>query len=305
MGMLKESSKLPAVRAMLDQAAAVLGYDLLEKCLTGPQAELDNTEVAQPALFVAGLAAAERLKHEDPTKHAACTATAGLSLGEYSALVFAGALSFEDGLKIVKVRAQAMAQAARTGPPHGMLSVVGLADVDLQTLCQQARQAVQVEGGTVCQLANFLFPQGRVVSGHSAALKHVAEQAMARGALKAQMLTVSGAFHTRLMQPARDALSKALAAATLHVPRLPVYSNVTAQPFPAHDPAAMRELLARQLVEPVQWEGTLKALIEAGKQAAGGAGPARLTELGPGQQIKAMVRRLDGDAWKAFTNIAA
>ncbi|KAJ9531207.1 hypothetical protein QJQ45_006646 [Haematococcus lacustris] len=198
-----------------------------------------------------------------------------------------------------------MAQAARTGPPHGMLSVVGLADADLQTLCQQARQAVQVEGGTVCQLANFLFPQGRVVSGHSAALKHVAEQAMARGALKAQMLTVSGAFHTRLMQPARDALSKALAAATLHVPRLPVYSNVTAQPFPAHDPAAMRELLARQLVEPVQWEGTLKALIEAGKQAAGGAGPARLTELGPGQQIKAMVRRLDGDAWKAFTNIAA
>ncbi|GFH10414.1 malonyl-acyl carrier transacylase [Haematococcus lacustris] len=149
---------------------------------------------------------------------------------------------------------------------------------------KQARQAVQVEGGTVCQLANFLFPQGRVVSGHSAALKHVAEQAMARGALKAQMLTVSGAFHTRLMQPARDALSK---------------------PFPAHDPAAMRELLARQLVEPVQWEGTLKALIEAGKQAAGGAGPARLTELGPGQQIKAMVRRLDGDAWKAFTNIAA
>ncbi|KAF5836458.1 hypothetical protein DUNSADRAFT_5905 [Dunaliella salina] len=263
-GMLDQTKDLPAVKSMLETAKSVLGYDLLERCTTEgpsmrlllacPKEALDDTEVAQPALFVAGLAAAERLRHEDPGAFAACGAAAGLSLGEYCALVFAGALSFEDGLKVVKQRATSMAAAARSAADalHGMLSVVGLHDNDLEDICRQAIAAVApAPGGTVCQLANMLFPQGRVISGHVAALEHAAELAKGKGALKAQLLAVSGAFHTRLMEPARSALSKVLAEVPVHAPRVPVLSNVTAKPFPSSD-QAIRELLARQLVEPVQ-----------------------------------------------------
>ncbi|KAI7846366.1 hypothetical protein COHA_000078 [Chlorella ohadii] len=302
-GMLKESADLPAVKKMLETAKQVLGYDLLELCNEGPKEKLDNTVYSQPALFVAGLAAAERLRAQNPGAVDGCAACAGLSLGEYSALVFGGALSFEDGLKaskrlgrwllaVVKVRAESMAAAAQQGKPHGMLSVVGLSDADLEAICASVRAATP---GAVCQLANFLFPQGRVVSGHKDALEEVQRQATAKGALKAVPVAVSGAFHTELMQPARDALTEVLASVTINEPRIPIYSNVTAQPF--KDAAEIAALLPRQLVEAVQWEGTIRALLAAGKN--------QLHELGPGQQIKAMVRRIDNSAWSAFKNVSA
>lgn len=301
-GMLQQSSELPDVKEMLAVAQQVLGYDLLALCTQGPQEALDSTVVAQPALLVAGLAAARRCFHEDPTGYASCNAAAGLSLGEYSALVWAGAMSLEDGLKVVKVRAEAMNAAAQQGEPHGMLSVVGLPDADLNQLCQRVLTEVSVPGGTVCQITNYLFPQGRVVSGHIAALDVLKALATSQGALKATMLQVSGAFHTRLMEPARNALAAALADVTITAPRVPVISNITAEPFPS-DPDEIRALLARQLVEPVQWESTLRWMLSKGQSGAGGC--SQLYELGPGQQIKAMVRRLDGTAWKAFKNIQA
>lgn len=291
-GMLKESSDLPAVRTMLDTAQRVLGYDLLELCSTGPKEKLDNTVFSQPALFVAGLAAVERLRADNPAAVDGAAAAAGLSLGEYTALVFAGALSFEDGLKIVKVRAESMAAAAQAGDPHGMLSVVGLGDADIDAICAEARAKVP---GCVCQPANYLFPQGRVISGHKTALEEAQRAATARGALKAVQLAVSGAFHTELMAPARAALEEVLASVTVHAPRIPVYSNVTAVPFKSA--ADVLALLPRQLVEPVQWERTVKALVGAGKN--------QLFELGPGAQIKAMVKRIDPSAWGAFKNVAA
>lgn len=243
---------------------------------------------------------------------------------------------------MVKARGEAMAAAAAAGDrPHGMLSVVGLGDEQLQKarahgggragaalphararscrrrpdarcppavrraralLPQLCDDAVAARGlGTVCQLANYLFPQGRVVSGHLDALDVVAAAAGAAGALKAARLAVAGAFHTRLMEPAAAALRRALASVELRPPRVPVISNVTAAPFPSDDPDALRELLCRQLVEPVRWEGSLGALL----RPAGGAAPPRLIEVGPGQQIRAMVRRVDGAAFKAFGNVSA
>ncbi|KAK9830038.1 hypothetical protein WJX72_009330 [[Myrmecia] bisecta] len=292
-GMLQESKDIPAVKDMLARAQAVLGYDLLALSLEGPKAKLDDTVYAQPALFVAGLAAVERLRQDNAAAVEGASATAGLSLGEYCALVFSGALSFEDGLKIVKVRGESMAAAGKMGKPHGMLSIIGLGDTDVETICKDVRSARGA--ATVCQLANYLFPQGRVISGHKDALEDAMAAAIKAGALKAVPLAVSGAFHTSLMQPARDALIKVLSEVRFQEPRIPVYSNVTAEPFA--NAADIPAMLGRQLVEPVQWESTLKALI--------GGGKTQLFELGPGAQIKAMVKRLDPAVWKAFKNTAA
>lgn len=291
-GMLKESAHLPAVQDMLNKAKTILGYDLLQLCNEGPKEKLDDTTFSQPALFVAGLAAVERLRSTDPSAVQACSSTAGLSLGEYTALVFAGAMSFEDGLSVVKVRAESMAEAAKAGRPHGMLSVVGLGDSDLEAICAEVSKA---KPDCVCRMANYLFPQGRVVSGHKEALEEVQRMATSRGALKAVSVAVSGAFHTELMSPARDALSQALSKVTISDPTMTVYSNVTGEPF--KDAAHILELLPRQLVEAVRWEPTVKALVAAGKR--------ELYELGPGAQIKAMVKRIDSDAWKALKNVAA
>ena len=291
-GMLNETKDLPSVKKMLETANNVLGYDLLKLCSEGPKEDLDNTIYSQPALFVAGLAAVEKMKTENPKLVESVSATAGLSLGEYTALVFSGAMSFEDGISVVKVRAESMAEAAKMGDPHGMLSIVGLGDSDVESICKEVREKMPDK---VCQIANYLFPQGRVVSGHKAALEEAQKLATTKGALKAVPVAVSGAFHTSLMAPARDALVEALDKVSIQDPTIPVYSNVTGEMF--KDADEIRALLPRQLVEPVKWEPTLKAMIAAGKT--------ELHELGPGAQIKAMVKRLDNAVWKNFKNIAA
>jgi [acyl-carrier-protein] S-malonyltransferase len=403
------AARLPAVREMLRTAERVLGYDVL--ALVGGGGEgggggaggaggeggagaataavagaaspapspsplmLDDTRYAQPALFVAGMAALEALKAKQqqeqqeqqgqqqqpppsssppssPPPRAAPpppppTAMAGLSLGEYCALCAAGALSFEDALRVVKARGEAMAAAASDsgGRPHGMLSVVGLRDGALEALVAESRAeaeaaaaAAEAGGGdgdgnttprTVLEVANFLFPEGRVVSGHVDALDLLEKKAQAAGALKASRLQVAGAFHTRLMQPAAEALRAALDAADVRplagaggggAAAAVVISNVTGEPFPVADAEAVKRLLCRQLVEPVQWEATLKRVLALGVGGGGGGrggseasgvqqqptrAPVRLYELGPGAQLKAMVRRLDTPAWKAMVNVTA
>jgi len=290
-GMAKDCVSIPKVKEMFDKAKEILGYDLLDLCLSGPKSKLDNTIHSQPALFVCSLAAVEKLRAENPKAVDSASCTAGLSLGEYTALVFAGVLSFEDALKVVKVRAESMAKAAGEGEPHGMMSIVGLADRDIEAICKQVRD--KLGGDTVCQMANYLFPQGRVVSGHKKALAEAKKLATAKGALKAQEVAVSGAFHTSLMGSASSALEKVLGEVTFNNPRIPVYSNVTGSPFPGAE--EIPALLKRQLCEPVRWEDTVKSIISAGKT--------QLHELGPGQQIKAMVKRIDNACWKKFTSI--
>src|SRR5262249_4188985 len=177
---------LPAARALFDEAADLLGYDLADVCWNGPAERLNATVISQPALFVSSLAALEALKASDPAAVSACTAAAGLSLGEYTALVFAGALSFRDGLRVVQRRGEAM-QAAADATPSGMVSVLLLEPAKVEELCARARSFGLI------QIANLLCPGNLVVSGAKAACAEVERLAVEAGG-KAVRLAVAGAF---------------------------------------------------------------------------------------------------------------
>jgi [acyl-carrier-protein] S-malonyltransferase len=267
---------LPAARRLFDEAAVILGYDLLEVCAKGPVERLNSTVVSQPAIFVASLAALESLRANDPAAEAGCVATAGLSLGEYTALVFAGALDFADGLRLVKRRGEAM-QAAADATPSAMVSVLGLDAAKVEELCARARPAGLIE------VANLLCPANIVVSGTKAACDEVEHIAPEMGAMKTIRLAVAGAFHTDLMRPADEALQQALAAVSLKPARIPVWSNVDAQPHT--EPEEIGALLVRQVIQPVQWEKTMRNLLAAGVD--------RFYEIGPGRVLAGLLKRVE------------
>lgn len=268
------AARLPAAKALFDEAAEVLGYDLLGVCVNGPAERLNATDVSQPAIFVASLAALEQLKATDPTALDGVTDAAGLSLGEYTALVFAGALSFADGLKVVRARGRAM-QAAAEATPSGMVSVLGLDAAEVEALVAEARSA-----GTL-EVANLLCPGNTVVSGAAAAIDEVCRLSEAKG-LRAVRLAVAGAFHTDLMRPADEKLADALAGVELTAPRIPVWSNVDARPHA--DPSEIRQLLVRQVLSPVRWEETIRGLLAAGVET--------FYEVGPGRVLAGLLKRV-------------
>jgi [acyl-carrier-protein] S-malonyltransferase len=270
---------LPAARQLFDQAEQVLGYDLLGFCVNGPAERLNSTAVSQPAIFVASLASLKSLCASEPTAESSCVATAGLSLGEYTALVFAGALTFEDGLRLVHKRGNAM-QAASDATPSAMVSVLGLDQAKVEELCSTARAAGPIE------VANLLCPSNIVVSGSKAACDEVEKLAPDMGAMKTIRLPVAGAFHTALMKPADDILAQALASAALKTPRIPVWSNVDAQPHT--DPGEIRGLLVRQVVQPVLWETTLRNLLASGVN--------KFYEIGPGRVLAGLLKRVERKA---------
>jgi [acyl-carrier-protein] S-malonyltransferase len=269
----------PAARALFDRAGDILGYDLAQLCFEGPADLLDTTVHSQPALFVAGLAAVEVLRATSPGTVEAAQGAAGLSLGEYTALVFAGAMDFESGLRVVERRGEAM-QAAADAIPSAMVSILGLDREQVEAACDQARQ------GDVLQIANFLCPGNIVVSGHNAACERVADVARAAGAMKAVPLAVAGAFHTPIMQPAVAHLASALAGVSVRRPRIPVVSNVDARP---HDePEEIRALLVQQVVQPVRWEDSMRYLLAEGFD--------HFYEVGPGRVLRGLMKRIDRKA---------
>ena len=274
------AQSLPSARAIFDRANEILGYDLAQLCFEGPAEKLDSTVHSQPALFVTSLAALEWLKANKPDVANAAAATAGLSLGEYTALVFAGVMSIEDGLRVVQQRGAAMQEAADV-TPSGMVSILGLERDQIEALCDQARGS-----GEVLQIANLLCPGNIVVSGHKSACGKVAELATAAGAMKTIPLAVAGAFHTPIMQPAASRLTAALAGVTLRKPRIPVVSNVDAQPH--DDPEEIRQLLVKQLVAPVRWEDSQRWLLSQGY------GPQ--WEVGPGRVLRGLLKRIERKA---------
>jgi [acyl-carrier-protein] S-malonyltransferase len=277
---------LPAAHALFQEASAVLGYDLLGVCVNGPAERLNATDVSQPAIFVAGLAALEQLKATDPAAVGDVVATAGLSLGEYTALVFAGAMSFADGLKVVKARGEAM-QAAAEATPSAMVAVIGLEVPEVETLVAEARSA-----GTL-EIANYLCPGNTVVSGALPAITRLEDVCQQRGGIRATRLAVAGAFHTDLMRPADEKLAAALAGITIQPPRIPVWSNVDARP--RTDPAELRGLLVRQVLSPVRWEDTMRGLL--------GDGVERFYEIGPGRVLAGLMKRVQRKA--DFRNVTA
>ena len=274
------AESLPAARALYDRANEILGYDLAQLCFEGPAEKLDSTVYSQPALFVTSLAALEVLRATKPDVVANCQAAAGLSLGEYTALVFADVLTFEDGLRVVQQRGQAMQDAA-DAVASGMVSILGLSVEQIEKLCEDARAESEV-----LQVANLLCPGNIVVSGHKAACERVAALAEKAGAMKTIPLAVAGAFHTPLMQSAVNRLSDALSKVTLSVPRIPVVSNVDASVH--NDPDEIRSLLVKQVVAPVRWEDSLRYLL------AQGCTP--FYEVGPGRVLRGLLKRVDRKA---------
>jgi [acyl-carrier-protein] S-malonyltransferase len=272
-------ASLPAAKALFDRAAAILGYDLLNVCVHGPAERLNATDVSQPAIFVASLAALEQLKTAEPDAASDVVATAGLSLGEYTALVFAGALSFEDGLKVVQARGRAMQDAAEA-TPSGMVSVLGLELPEVEALAIEGRSA-----GTL-EIANYLCQGNTVLSGSLAAIEKVEQIALKNGGIRTVRLAVAGAFHTNLMKPADERLATALASATINTPTVPVWSNVDAKPHT--DPAEIRGLLVRQVVSPVRWDETMRGLVASGVE--------RFYEIGPGRVLAGLLKRVNRKA---------
>jgi len=267
---------VPAVRELYQCAGESLGYDLAKLCFEGPAEDLDSTVCSQPALFVTSLAALQWLRAESPDVVDSCEAAAGLSLGEYTAIVFAGVMDFEDGLMLVQKRGAAMQQAS-DATPSGMVSVLGLERSQVQTLCEQAREDETLE------IANLLCPGNIVVSGTNSACERAAELAVKMGAMKAIPLAVAGAFHTQVMRPADERLAEFLADVPMRRPRIPVISNVDARPHT--DPEEIRSLLMKQILQPVLWEDSMRYLLTQGFD--------RFYEVGPGRVLKSLLKRID------------
>ncbi|MFW6170157.1 MAG: ACP S-malonyltransferase [Planctomycetota bacterium] len=268
---------LPGARRLYERAAEILGYDLARLCFEGPEEELDSTVVSQPALFVTSLAAVESMRLESPAIVESCSGVAGLSLGEYTAMVFAGVMEFEDALRVVQRRGEAM-QAAADAVQSGMVSILGLELDAVERLCAEARGP-----GEVLQVANRLCPGNIVISGHKRACEKAAELADSFGAMKAMPLAVAGAFHTELMRPAVDKLTQALGDVPLQSPRIPVVSNVDAQVH--EDPRELRELLIQQVVSQVRWEDSMRYMLD---QGAG-----HFYEIGPGRVLRGLLKRIN------------
>jgi len=258
------------------QASEILGYDLRQLCENGPEEKLNATEYSQPALFTVGIAAAEVLSAKFPERAADVTATAGLSLGEYTAVCYAGGLKFEDALQLVQIRGRTM-QAAADAVDSGMASVIGLDLDQVQSLCDDVRQ-----GDEVLRPANLLCPGNIAVSGHQTAIERLAPAATEAGAMKLVPLSVAGAFHTALMEPAVVPLTAALAEMPIRDTKLPVYSNVDAAPHQSAD--EIRQLLSRQVTQPVLWEASLRRMIDDGIEG--------FLEVGTGRVLRGTLKRI-------------
>jgi len=292
-GMCKElTDEVPAAKELFTKASDILGYDLLDRCVNGPKELLDTTAVSQPAIFVASMAAVEKLKKDsgDAVVDEA-TVAMGLSLGEYSALCFAGALSFEDGVKVTKARGEAM-QAAADAVESGMVSVVGLDSDKTEELCKKASE----ESGKKVQIANYLCKGNYTISGDKDACAKAVE--IAKPEFKARMavpLAVAGAFHTDFMSPAVDKLQAVLSEVEVKKPRIPVVSNVDSK---AHsDPETIKEILQKQVTAPVLWETQMKNMAAADFEKG--------YECGPGKVVAGIMKRIDKTAFGKITNITA
>lgn len=265
--------KFPSVKSWFDRANTALGYDLTSVCFNGPEADLTKTENAQPGIYLVSWVAFQLLKERLPDL--AFQATAGLSLGEFTALAAAGAMSFENGLRVVRQRGRFM-QEACDATQGGMAAVIGLAEAPTREVCAEA--------GVV--LANLNCPGQLVISGASDKIAKACELAKTKGARRALALPVAGAYHSPLMASAQPKLQAELAQVPLTSTTVPVISNVTAQPHGM--PAEVRNLLVEQVTSSVRWEESMRYLLAQGFT--------RFIELGPGTALSGFMKRIDSNA---------
>ena len=262
----------PKVKELYQRANDIMGLDLAKICFEGPEEKLKQTEITQPAIFVHSMAVYELIKDEFP----APAAVAGHSLGEYSALVAAGSLRFEDGLSLVKIRGELM-QKAGTEQPGTMGAIIGLEENVVNDICDSLLSV------GVVRAANFNSPGQIVVSGDVEAVRAAMELAKEKGAKRAVELVVSGAFHSPLMESAADGLAEALKKAEINNALIPVYTNV--QATPSFKNSEIRELLFKQLTHPVRWEEIIRNMSSDNIE--------EFYELGPGKVLTGLNKRIN------------
>lgn len=270
-GMGKDlAERFPSAQQWLERARSTLGYDLAQICFSGPKAELTKTEHAQPAIFLVSWIAWQLLRER--VAGLKFEATAGLSLGEFTALAAAGAMNFEDGLRLVGQRGRFM-QEACDATQGAMAAIIGLDENLTRDVCSEAGVA----------LANLNCPGQLVISGATEKIAQACELAKAKGARRALPLTVAGAYHSPLMSSAQPKLSAELERVAVQPANVSVISNVTAQPH--GDPKCIRVRLAEQVTSSVLWEQSMRYLL--------GQGFTRFVELGPGSALSGFMKRID------------
>jgi len=266
----------PVARQTFEQADDLLGFSLSSLCFNGPADDLNDTINTQPALYVCGIATLRALQSEQPQATAAFAA--GHSFGEFTALAAFGALSFEDGLWLVRERGRLMKQAGEQSP--GAMAAILALDIDaVRDLCARARAAT----GGVLVVANDNCPGQVVISGDNATLDQALVLAKEAGARRTLKLAVSIAAHSPLMRPSADEFRQALAQTTFHAPQVPIYGNVSAAPLTDVD--AIRAELGAQLINPVRWRESMQAMIADGAQV--------FVEIGPKDVLTGLLRRID------------
>ncbi len=264
-----------AVARVVDQASEALGRDLRLLMADGPAEELNLTSNTQPVMLTAAVAAYQAWLSAGG---AAPSVVAGHSLGEYSALTAAGAMSLQDAVRVVRIRANAMQQAVPVGV-GAMAAILGLDDDVVRAVCEQAAQ------GEVVEPVNFNAPAQVVIAGHAAAIERACELAKARGAKRALVLAVSAPFHSSLLQPAASVLKEALSAIDVREPAIPLINNVdVASPS---DPASIKDALVRQAWHPVRWVEVVRAMKAEGVT--------HVIECGPGKVLNGLTKRIDKD----------
>ncbi len=280
-GMLDAWGDHPAVRETLAEASAALGSDIGALIHAGPKEQLDLTTNTQPVMLTAGIAAWRAWRAEGG---AAPALVAGHSLGEYSALVAAGALSLADALPLVRFRAQAMQEAVPAGT-GAMAAILGLDASAVRDVCVQVAR----DSGEVVEAVNFNDPKQTVIAGSKAGVEKGCEALKAAGAKRALPLPVSAPFHSSLMKPAADRLKDRLAATPFQAPQIPVLNNIDVKVN--DDPAAIREALYRQAFGPVRWAESIVAMRARGIT--------HVVECGPGKVLAGMVKRIDAELQSA------
>lgn len=297
----------PEARAVFGRADRVLGgrlgAPLSEVCFSGPTERLNQTDVSQPAIYVTSVACWRALLAEwgiDPAstvEQAGVIATAGLSLGEYTALHIAGAFSFEDGLELVALRGRAMQEAAESVPGgSGMVALIGADEAQARAVCEETLAAGRGVEGEVLVCANFNAPGQVVISGSKSACDRAIGVATTMG-LRATALPVAGAFHSPLMAPAAERLAGALARTAISQPSCPVISNVTSAPHAGAPGASIDQTIRARLVEqltmPVRWSQGCEALLRQLSPPPGGTESVEFHELAPGKALAGLMRRIE------------
>lgn len=262
----------PVAKEMFDKANEILGFNITDLMFNGTDEDLRQTKVTQPAIFLHSVILAKTMGDDfNPDM------VAGHSLGEFSALVAAGALSFEDGLRLVSARAQAMQKACEK-TPSTMAAVLALPDAKVEELCASVTEGVVVP-------ANYNCPGQIVISGSIEGVDAACAKMLEAGAKRALKLKVGGAFHSPLMEPARAELADAIAHTDFHAPKCPVYQNVNAEP--QTDPETIKKNLIAQLTAPVRWTQTIQNMITAGADT--------FVEVGPGAVLQGLVKKISSE----------